>query len=352
MRLAFAPYELDFRQPAGTSRGVLTKKPTVFIKVWDESDPGLYGIGEAAVFPNLSPEANERLPYKFMELLANVAIGRRTDFTGFSSVQFGFEQALYDFANGCKGIYYPSEFTKGQQEIEINGLIWMGDREKMLERIDEKLEAGFRCIKLKIGAIDWQSELDLIRYMRSKKSSEELTIRVDANGAFTMDNALPRLKTLADLGVHSIEQPIPARNPELMAFLCQVSPLPIALDEELIYVFGRENKERLLDFIKPSYIILKPALCGGFSGAEEWISLARERGIGYWATSALESNVGLNAIAQWAATIGVDIPQGLGTGALFTNNFPSPLCLEGDKLRFDPAGSIDRSVFDTLPWQY
>lgn len=351
MRLAFAPYELDFRQPAGTSRGVLTRKPTVFIKVWDEAEPERYGIGEAAVFPNLSPEANERLPYKFMELLANVAIGRKTDLTWFSSVRFGFEQALYNFANGCENIYFPSEFTASKQEIEINGLIWMGDREEMRRRIDEKLDAGFRCIKLKIGAIDWNAELDLIKYLRSRRSADELTIRVDANGAFTMENALPRLKALADLQVHSIEQPIPARNLELMAFLCQVSPLPIALDEELIYIQDPEEKARMLDFVKPQYIILKPALCGGFSGAEEWISLAKERSIGYWATSALESNVGLNALAQWTATIGVDIPQGLGTGALFTNNFPSPLELNGDMMRFNPEFKLDRKVFDSLPWQ-
>lgn len=351
MRLAFAPYMLDLRRPAGTSRGVLTQKPTVFIKVWDENNPGLYGIGEAAVFPNLSPEANESLPYKFMELLANVALGRRTDLSRHSSVQFGFEQALYDFSNGGKGLYFPSAFTEGKQEIEINGLIWMGTEQEMLERIEEKMEQGFRCIKLKVGGIDWAGELRLLRHIRALPGGGDVVLRVDANGSFSMDNALPRLKALADLGVHSIEQPIAARNVELMAFLCQVSPLPIALDEELIGVPDSDARAAILDAIRPAYIILKPALCGGFSGAEDWIRLAKERGIGYWATSALESNVGLTAIAQWAATIGCDMPQGLGTGALFTNNFPSRLRLEGDMMSYSPELPIDRSVFDNLPWQ-
>ncbi|MDE7096169.1 MAG: o-succinylbenzoate synthase, partial [Muribaculaceae bacterium] len=268
-----------------------------------------------------------------------------------SSIRFGLEQALRDYAGGCRHIYYTSVFTRGEGSIEINGLVWMGDFDEMIERIDEKVKLGFRCIKLKIGAIDWSKELNMIEYIRNKYSDSTLQIRVDANGAFTMDNALPRLKRLADLGVHSIEQPIPAGMPELMAFLCQISPLKIALDESLIGISAIESKAALLDEVAPSYIILKPSLCGGFSGAEEWIRLAEERGIGWWITSALESNVGLNALAQWTATLNTSIPQGLGTGNLYTNNFECPLHLVSDHLNYDPSKTIDNDIYSKLDWR-
>ncbi len=352
MRLAYAPYILNFKFPAGTSRGILTEKPTFFIKVFDEADPLKFGIGECSVFPGLSPEADGNYGYKLIELLANMALGKETDLYGYSSIVFGLEQALRDFAGGCRHIYFPSEFTQGHQTIEINGLVWMGDFDEMIERIDEKVEKGFHCIKLKIGAIDWKKEVDMIEYIRKKYSDSTLQIRVDANGGFSMDNALPRLKRLADLGVHSIEQPIPAGMPELMAFLCQVSPLKIALDESLIGVYGKENKENLLDTVNPAFVILKPSLCGGFSGAEEWIRLAEERGIGWWVTSALESNVGLNALAQWTATLKTTIPQGLGTGALYTNNFECPLRLDSDQLSYDPSFKISNDIYSKLDWRY
>ncbi len=351
MRLAYAPYVLNFRRPAGTSRGILTEKPTFIIKVYDEADPSRFGIGECSVFPGLSPEADGTYGYKLIELLANVALGKETDLSHHSSILFGLEQALRDFAGGGRHIYFPSPFTEGKQNIEINGLIWMGDFDEMIARIDEKVEQGFGCIKLKIGAIDWKKEVDMIEYIRRKYSEKDLTIRVDANGAFTMDNALPRLKRLADLGVHSIEQPIPAGYPDLMAFLCSVSPLPIALDESLIGVSGTEAKKLLLDEVIPTYRILKPSLCGGSSVAEEWIEIVGEMGIGWWVTSALESNIGLNALAQWTATLQTKMPQGLGTGALFTNNFDSPLRLDADRLRYDPDVKIDNSVYDSLDWR-
>ncbi len=351
MRLAFAPYTLHFRNPAGTSRGVLLEKPPYLIKVFDEGSPEHYGLGEAPVFPGLSPEADSRYEYKLVELLANVALGRPTDLSRHSSIQFGLEQALLDFSLGCSGLYYPSAFTAGDKTIEINGLVWMGSLEEMTSRIEEKVNAGFRCIKLKIGALDWAQEEGMISAVRRRFSPEELEIRVDANGGFPMDSALPRLKWLADMGIHSIEQPIPAGNRELMAFLCSTSPLPIALDEELIGISATEDKIRILDKIKPAYIILKPALCGGFSGASEWIDLAVERGIGWWITSSLESNVGLNALAQFTASLNTAIPQGLGTGNLFTDNFPSPLSLDSDRLAYNPETVIDRSVFDNLEWR-
>lgn len=350
MRFAFAPYLLHFKEPGGTSRGVMTEKPTFLVKVFDENDPSHFGIGEAAVFPGLSPEADGNYVWKLTEVLANVAIGKATDLTRHSSIQFGLEQAVLDFSNGCHGIYYPGPFTLGEKSIEINGLVWMGDFDKMMERVEEKISAGFKCLKLKIGAIDWQKELEMIKTIRSRFSADDLMIRVDANGGFSMDDALPRLKRLADLEVHSIEQPIKAGNPELMAFLCQVSPLPIALDEELIGKGTTVEKRAVLDVIKPQYIILKPALCGGFSGAEEWISLAGERGIGWWVTSALESNVGLNAIAQWVGALDAQGPQGLGTGGVFTDNFITPVSLAGDKLSYNPSMTFDYSQFDNLKW--
>lgn len=351
MRLAYAPYRLKFISPARTSREVMTEKVTCFLKVWDETDPSVFGIGEAAVFPGLSPEANEGFEIKLVELLANIALDRPTDLSRHSSIMFGLEQALRDFAFGGRRLYFPSSFTRGEGQIVINGLIWMGSFEEMAARVEEKVRAGFRCIKLKVGGIDWEKELSILRRLRERFPADELTLRVDANGAFTKENALPRLQTLADLQVHSIEQPVPSRNRELMSELCRISPTPIALDEELIGIYNQEEKERMLDTIKPAYIILKPALCGGFSGAEEWIRLAEERGTGWWVTSALESNVGLNALAQWTATLNPKMPQGLGTGALYTNNFSTPLTLESDRLTFNPAVITDPAEFANLDWR-
>lgn len=351
MRLEFAPYVLRFKEPGGTSRGVMTEKITCMLRLFDEKDPSRFGIGEAGIFPGLSPEADDRFFYKLMELQANIRLGLPTDLLGFPSLQCGFEQAIRDFSGGCHGIYFESPFVHAECSIEINGLVWMGDYETMIRRIEDKLLQGFRCVKLKIGAIDWRQEVDMIRYIRDRYDPDRLEIRVDANGGFTMDNAIPRLKRLADLGVHSIEQPIKAGNPQLMRFLCDISPLPIALDEELIGKFTPEEKADMLDNIRPAYIVLKPSLVGGFSGSQEWIGLASERSIGWWVTSALESNIGLNALAQWVATLRTSIPQGLGTGGVFTNNFETPLHLEGDRLCYDPAGSLDRAALAALDWR-
>lgn len=350
MRMAFAPYRLLFKEPGGTSRGVMTEKPTFLIRLYDERQPEIYGIGEAGVFPGLSPEADGNYVNKLIELLANIAIGRPTDLSRHPSIQAGLEQAIRDFTGGCRGIYFPSAFTQGESEITINGLIWMGDFDTMMSRVEEKLALGFHCLKLKIGAIDWQKELEMIRLIRNRYSENELQIRVDANGAFSPDEALGRLRQLAELGIHSIEQPIKAGNPELMATLCRESPLPIALDEELIGKFTSEEKRATIETIRPAYIILKPSLIGGFSGAQEWIGLAEEAGVRWWVTSALESNVGLNALAQWTASLGVTMPQGLGTGGVFTNNFTTPLSLHGEKLSYSPDVSLDHGQFANLHW--
>lgn len=341
MKLEVSPYMLKFRHPAGTSRGILTEKPTYILKLYDEERPDVYGLGEASVFPGLSPEADHRYEFKLWELIANVRLGAATDLSRFSSIQLGFEQAIWNFQNamhegGATALYYPSPFTEGEESITINGLVWMGSYEEMKQRVREKVDAGFKCIKLKIGAIDWKSELSLIQSLRNDFSSSDLEIRVDANGAFNADNVREVLDTLAALQVHSIEQPVAPSHPELLARLCADSPIPIALDEQLIGLYTRAERAEMLDRIRPAYIILKPSLCGGFGGAEEWIKLAEERGIGWWVTSALESNIGLNAIAQWTARLGVTLPQGLGTGGLYTNNFPSPLTLDADRLSFNP----------------
>ena len=350
MRLAFAPYLLHFKEPGGTSRGIMTEKPTFFIKIYDEKEPDIFGIGEAAVFPGLSPEADGDYVNRLIQLMANVALDIPSDLSPCPSIQFGLEQALLDFTNGCRGIYFPSEFTSGKKEIEINGLIWMGDFDQMIGRIEEKVKKGFKCLKLKIGAIAWEKEIKMLQYIRHHFSENDLMLRVDANGAFSGDNALPRLKQLAEFHIHSIEQPVKSGQPELMAYLCKESPLPIALDEELIGKSMEDEKIETLDTINPAFIILKPALCGGFSGASEWIRLAEERGIGWWVTSALESNIGLNAIAQYTAYIGAKGPQGLGTGGVFSDNFITPVALEGDSLKFNPDEHFNYSQFDDLKW--
>ncbi len=349
MRLAYAPYRLKFKSPATTSREVMTEKVTCFLKIYDESDPSRFGIGEAAVFPGLSPEANEGYEYKLVELLANIALGKPTDLSRHSSIQFGLEQAIRDYSAGCEGVYFHTDFVKGKSDITINGLVWMGSRDEMRRRAIDKLSQGFHCVKFKIGALDWDAELEMLKEIRSL--SDTLEIRVDANGGLKHDIIMEQLSALADLNISSIEQPIPKGNAEYMAKLCRETPIPIALDEELIGIYTYEERERLLNAIHPQYIVLKPALCGGFSGAEEWIECARQLGIGWWITSALESNVGLNALAQWTAGFQPAMAQGLGTGALYLNNFEVPLTLDGEKLHYDNGQVFNHSQFNDLDWR-
>ena len=267
------------------------------------------------------------------------------DYRSFPSIVFGMEQALRSLAGPSPFELFPCEFIRGVP-IPINGLIWMGPPDFMKAQVCEKLEAGYRCLKLKIGALDFETELELLRGIRREYSLEELEIRVDANGAFSSEDALEKLKVLSGLGLHSIEQPIPPGHRDAMAELCLRTPLPIALDEELIGHFEREEKEGLLEYIQPQYIILKPSLSGGFSGSAEWIQAAESRRIGWWVTSALESNIGLNAIAQWTATLDVHVPQGLGTGSLFTNNFASPLTADQGLLWYDTNKSWNESEIE------
>ena len=337
MQSNFKKYDLNFKQASGTSRGILTKKETYILEI---SDGDKKGIGECAIFRGLSyddvPEYEEKLIW-LCEHINNDEDFLKSELKHFPSIIFGLEQALLNLKYG-KDLYFPSDFTDGKDSIKINGLIWMGNADFMQKQIEEKLEKGFNCIKLKIG-VDWESEKKVIQKLREKFPAEVIELRVDANGAFSFDEAKIVLQELAELKIHSIEQPIKkseVRNlkseDSMMAKLCIETPTPIALDEELIGVIDFEEKKKLLELIKPQYIILKPALVGGFSGSDEWISIAESLNIGWWITSALESNIGLNAICQYTYTKKNPLPQGLGTGALFTNNFKTNLHLEGDKM--------------------
>ncbi len=332
MKAEYYRYLLEFKRPSGTSRGVLYEKETFILEI---SEDGKKGIGECGIFRGLSfddrPDYEERLQW----LCENISKDFNTlkqELKEFPSIWLGYEQALLNLKHGGN-IYFPSDFTNGSESMMINGLIWMGDIGYMEDQIQEKLEQGFRCIKLKIG-VDWNSEHLILQKLREKFSQEKLELRVDANGGFTFAEAELFLKQLSDLQIHSIEQPIKAGNWNAMAKLCMHTPTPIALDEELIGIVDFDKKKELLGKINPQYIILKPSLIGGFSGCDEWISLAEQQNIGWWITSALESNIGLNAISQYTFTKDNKMPQGLGTGSLFTNNFESKLLLNGDRLFF------------------
>ena len=329
---------LHFKQPAGTSRGVYTTRKSYYITITDDNRPGIKGVGECATLPDLSCDA---VP-EYFKILNDVC--RMVEQTGnipydilrpYPSILFGLETAFAQLdANGSTCLY-DTPFGRGEEGITINGLVWMGTFEEMYSRLETKLKAGFHCVKLKIGAINFDKELDLIKHIREAFDKNTIELRVDANGGFSPDNAMERLEALAKYDIHSIEQPIKQHQWGEMARLCKETPLPIALDEELIGVNVKSMKEYLLETIRPQYIILKPSLHGGMYGCTEWIQMAKERGINSWITSALESNVGLNAIAHYCAkTYGpsVSMPQGLGTGQLFTDNIDMPLVIDGDKI--------------------
>ena len=337
---SYSKYILDFNKPSWTSRGVLTQKETYFIRVVDAAKPFLVGIGECSVFRGLGADDVPEYEKKLAEVCWNIEEYKdcyKEKLKEYPSIIFGLETAFADLENEAKMTPFPSDFTEGKGFIKINGLIWMDSQEEMKKQIDAKIDAGFSCVKMKIGALDFDSEVELLRSLRKRYSKEKLQLRVDANGAFSVDEAMSKLETLSKLDIHSIEQPIKAGQRAAMADLCKNTPLPIALDEELIGIFDKKDKQSLLEEIKPQYLVLKPSLHGGFCGADEWIELAEKQHIGWWVTSALESNVGLNAIAQWTFKKGVTMAQGLGTGSLYTNNLQSPLFLEGENLKFDPT---------------
>lgn len=326
---------LHFKQPAGTSRGVYTTRKMWLVSL---SDGNRTGVGECAPLPDLSCDAlpDELYVSKLNVFCRDLCETGEIDVEAlrdYPSMLFGLETALLNLRNGGK--LFDTAFSRGEEGIPINGLVWMGNYDEMLQRMEEKLKKGFRCVKLKIGAIDFEQELDLIKRIRDRFSFHEVELRLDANGAFKYEEALYKLELLSQYAIHSIEQPIRQGQWAYMAELCRESPLPIALDEELIGVNDPEMKTHMLNIIKPRYIILKPSLHGGMAGCREWIDAARELGVGSWITSALESNIGLNAIAQYASDVygpQITMPQGLGTGQLFTDNIPMQLEIRGDML--------------------
>ena len=332
------PRTLHFKQPAGTSRGVYTTRQSWFIEVTSDDKPGVKGVGECAPLPDLSCDARPEYATTLAQLCRMIELTGNVNYDmlrPYPSILFGIETALLDLEHGGNGFLFDTPFTRGEEGIRINGLVWMGNFDEMLARLEEKMKAGFHCVKLKIGAIDFNREIELVRHIRSAFSKDQIELRVDANGGFTYEDAPKRLEQLAYYDIHSIEQPIRQHQWARMAELCASSPIPIALDEELIGVNMTQMKQDLLDRIRPQYIILKPSLHGGMRGTREWIDLANARGIGSWITSALESNVGLNAVAQLAADIygpNIRMPQGLGTGQLFTDNIPMNLEIKGDKI--------------------
>jgi o-succinylbenzoate synthase len=321
-----------FKNPSGTSRGVLTEKHAWFITFWTEENPYVKGVGECSIIAGLSPDFKDNLDYEtsihtFCAAYCE-SLTLPSEITAFPSIKFGIETAVLDLKNGGKGLIFENDFSINSKKLPINGLIWMGDQAFMEEQIEQKIAEGFKTIKMKVGAIDFEKEISILASIRSRFSKDELTLRVDANGAFSKKDALSKLTELAKMDLHSIEQPIQAGDWETMKKLCKDSPLKIALDEELIGINQLDDKNKLLDTIQPPFIILKPSLHGGIEGTKEWIELAEEKGIQWWITSALESNIGLNAICQLAAEYSTILPQGLGTGSLYTNNIESDLCVE------------------------
>ena len=351
LHASYTRHLLRFRKPAGTSRGILNEKETFFVRIFDEADPAVLGVGECALFRGLSaddvPEYEAVLAKVCWDIEKYKNIFQK-ELRHFPSIVCGLETALADLRQGGCRIPFPSEFSAGKNTIRINGLIWMGTKEEMYRQIVEKIEAGFSCIKLKIGAIDFDEEVELLQSIRREFGKEQIELRVDVNGAFRPEETLSKIDRLAKLNLHSVEQPIKAKQWETMADLCRRTPLPIALDEELTGVFEKGEKRRLLQEIRPQYIVIKPSLHGGFSGSQEWIHLAGELNTGWWITSALESNIGLNALAQWTYTLQNPLPQGLGTGRLFRNNV-SPengeLSVKNGELRIERNSTKTKKTF-------
>lgn len=361
LKVKWLKHTLKFKFEAGTSRGVYTEKDTFFLKIFDSENPSVFGLGEAAPlkglsiddFPNFEQILQEicdtfnSLDLEVFEWNINIILSQLID-DRLPSIKFGFETALLDIMNGGKRIIFDNDFSKNQKAININGLVWMGNKEFMTAQVDEKLAAGFDTIKMKVGAINFDEELAILASIRQQFSAEQITLRVDANGAFSPEEALEKLSQLTNYQIHSIEQPINQKQAEAMAELCQDSPIPIALDEELIGISDYVQKMQLLKKIKPTYIILKPTLLGGLQHCREWIEIASRLHIGWWMTSALESNIGLNAIAQFTAEYKNTLPQGLGTGSLYHNNIESPLVVENGKLHYRLDKDWDFSLINEL----
>jgi len=338
LKAGYFPYIFHFKVPGGTSRGILTEKPSWILKLWDSSESEIFGLGEVSIIPGLSPEPIDKLLIELDHLVDEPSVyvnSNSRKLANFPSLQFAIETALLDLKQGGRRILFPSEFTQGLKGIRTNGLIWMGAKEEMLLRVQEKLQQGFRCIKIKVGAVDFNHELELLQFIREHYTANTLEIRMDANGAFTSKEVMQKLEMLAKYQIHSIEQPIKQGQWAEMREVCLQSPIPVALDEELIGIWEDLRRNELLDVIQPQYIILKPSLIGGLKETARWSQMAVQRNIGWWVTSALEGNIGLNAIAQWTFIQGSTMPQGLGTGQIYTNNFNSPLEMRDEELWYN-----------------
>lgn len=341
-------HSLLFKVPAGTSRGVLTQKPGWILKLFDSENPEIFGLGECSVIPGLSVDDLALLPDKLSDVADHIhdyANSYSTSLVQWPSVRFAIETALSDLNSPGTCIHFPSEFTLGAKGIPINGLIWMGTTEYMKSQIADKIDQGYHCIKIKIGAINFDDELRVLEYIRKHFPPDVIELRVDANGAFAPQEVERKLEQLAAFHIHSIEQPIRQGQWKAMAEVCKNSPIPVALDEELIGVVNADDQQQLMDFIKPRFIILKPGLLGGVAESSHWINLAEKSGIGWWITSALEGNIGLNAIAQWTFMQNSMMPQGLGTGQLYLNNIDSPLQIKKGYLCYSPQRNWNLEKF-------
>lgn len=341
LKASWHKHILSFKFEAKTSRGILQNHDTYYIKLWDTDQPDIVGIGEAAPLNGLSIDYRADFETYLDQFTSNLEIWDDNLFSQFPSIRFGLETAIIDMKNGGKKILFDNDFSKGNSSIKINGLVWMADKVTMKKRIRANIEKGYTTLKLKIGAIEFEEELELLDSIRKEFTQKEIAIRLDANGAFKPKDAVAKLEQLANYTIDSIEQPIKQGQIEEMARLCEQTPIPIALDEELIGIYFKEDKTKLLTTINPQFIILKPTLVGGLKASKEWISEAEKLKIGWWFTSALESNIGLNAISQYASNFKNPLPQGLGTGNLYFNNISSPLCIENGHLKYNIAQKWD-----------
>lgn len=353
LQASYTKRTFHFSFNARTSRGAIKQRDSWFLKIYDSANPEVFGIGEAAPVGGLSREKPGDVHDQFEAVVEKINKQDKLPATGSlkdihsafdslnlsSSVYLAVETAFLDYFNGGKRIIFDNDFHKGKP-LEINGLVWMGGLDFMLQQVSIKVDDGFTCIKLKIGGLNFEKELDILQFVRRKYFRDQITIRLDANGAFKADQALNKLVGLSTYDIHSIEQPIKPGSP-FLAELCQKTPIPIALDEELTGIQTRKEKEELLDRIKPQYLVLKPTLHGGFLGCAEWIEVADARKIGWWLTSSMESNLGLNALAQFASQYSNPLPQGLGTGMIFKDNIPSPLEVKKGKLIWNSKESWD-----------
>ena len=344
MKFSWIRHQLQFKTPGGTSRGVLHHKDSWLIQI---SKGDQYGIGECSIIEGLSPESVQDVQKILEEIPQYLKMGKDFLLNRYAKApafQFAIEMAFSGLNSHHPLLHFDTQFTHHQQTIPINGLIWMGNVDTMMTQLEQKIKLGFSCIKIKVGAIDFESECKFLDHIRKRFHSSDLTLRLDANGAFQTEDAMQKLSRLSVYNIHSIEQPIATGQWKEMAALCKTSPIPIALDEELIGITSKQDKVNLVQQIKPQYIIIKPSLVGGWKGADQWVSIAEKDSIDWWATSALESNIGLNAIAQWVSTKKFNRPQGLGTGSVFINNIDTPLYISGQNMGFDPNRFTDFTI--------